>query len=251
MGAVAGSSSGALTDATMYSVPGLAPFTNLVATLDMAATPFGTGAVFQSSGHVRTIGGTVVDRTGLVTNVYEVTQQTTLAPGGLSLGAGDMIFSYTIDLVSASASTVDTLGEFQVGGFTFIPGLDAMDGSSILGRGFLTPALSVTGLSTPLGGNAGDLEDLASLGSSLDWQWSNDPTQQLDNSQSITLLMFTSRASIGVGEANLISPPIQQLGVNPVLNGAPVLIPTAIIPAPGGGAAFLLVGLVASIRRRR
>lgn len=241
---LAGSAS-AVFDPAMYSVADIGSFTNLVATLDIASTsysfPFDNGQ-YTTSGYVREVGGQVIDSTGLVTNVYEVTQQTNI--GGLTLNAGDMIWAYTIDLVSASTNTVTSLSEFQVGGLSFL-GTDVMDGSLVLGRGFLTPG---AGVDTPIG-NPGDFEDLGMFGSSLDWQWSDDVAMQLGNDETITLLMFTSAALIGEGLANFIAPPIQANGVDPIANGAPVLIPIA-IPAPGAAGVLLGFGLFSSRRRR-
>ena len=245
MSALAGSAS-AVFDPAMYSVADIASFTNLVATLDIASTsysfPFDNGQ-YTTSGYVREVGGQVIDSTGLVTNVYEVTQQTNIG-GGLTLNAGDMIWAYTIDLVSASTNTVTSLSEFQVGGLSFL-GTDVMDGSLVLGRGFLTPG---AGVDTPIG-NPGDFEDLGMFGSSLDWQWSDDVAMQLGNDQTITLLMFTSASLIGEGLANFIAPPIQANGVDPIANGAPVLIPIA-IPAPGAAGVLLGFSLFSSRRRR-
>ena len=244
--ALAGSAS-AVFDTTMYSVSeNLATFTNLVGTLDIASTAYNfpfDNMQYSTSGYVREVGGNPIDTTGLVTNVYQVTSQTTVG-GGFQLNAGDMIWAYTIDLVSASANTVASLAEFQVGGFSFL-GTDVMDGSLINGYGFLTPG---AGVDTPLG-NPGDFEDLGGLGSSVDWQWSNDVAFQLGNDETITLLMFTSAALIGEGVANFIAPPIQAAGVDPVANGAPVLIPIA-IPAPGAAGLLVGMGLMAARRRR-
>lgn len=233
-------------DPGMYAVnQNLATFTNLVATLDIASTAYNfpfDNTQYTTSGYVREVGGNPIDTTGLVTNVYQVTTQTDI--GGFTLNVGDMIWAYTIDLVSASSNTVTSLAEFQVGGFSFL-GTDIMDGSLVLGRGYLTPD---GGVNTPLG-NPGDFEDLGALGSSLDWQWSNDVALQLGNDETITLLMFTSAALIGEGHANFIAPPIQADGVDPIANGAPVLIPIA-IPAPGAAGVFVGLGLFASRRRR-
>ena len=233
-------------DASMYEISGLAPFTNLVASQDMASTPFATSSAFTGSGFVRMAGGQILDTTTLVTNVYRVTGATTLAPGGPTLGAGDMIFAYTVRLVSSSATTVQSLMKFQVGGLSFIPGSDVMDGAAVLGRGFLTAGV---GVDAPNGGSATDLESVGVFGASHEWQWGNDPASHLGNGEAITLLLFTGRASVGVGFANLIAP-LTQPGVNPALNGAPVLIPTAVIPAPGAVGLLGLAGAMA-LRRRR
>ena len=243
---LAGSASAVFNPAMNAVAQPLSSFTNLVATLDIASTaydfPF-DNTQFTNSGYIRSVGGTEIDRTGLVTNVYQVTQQTNVG-GGLTLDAGDMVWAYTIDLVSASTNTVSSMSEFQVGGFTFLPDGDVMDGSLVLGRGFVD-----TSVNTPIG-NPGDFEDLGSLGSSLDWQWGADVASQLANDDTITLLMFTSAANIGDGFANFIAPPIQADGVSPVANGAPILIPTT-IPAPGAMGLLLGFGLAGATRRRR
>lgn len=243
---IAGSAS-AVFDPGMYSVnQNLASFTNLIATLDIASTSYNfpfDNMQYTTSGYVREVGGNPIDTTGLVTNVYQVTQQT-MVGGSFTLNVGDMIWAYTIDLVSASANTVASLSEFQVGGLSFL-GTDVMDGSLVLGRGFLTPG---AGVDTPIG-NAGDFEDLGMFGSSLDWQWSDSVSEQLGNEETITLLMFTSAALIGEGVANFIAPPIQAEGVDPVANGAPVLIPIA-IPAPGAAGMLMGLGMLAARRRR-
>lgn len=243
---VAGTAAAAF-DPTMHSVTGnLSSFSTLIMSLDIATTsynfPFDTNQ-FNTSGFVREINGQPVENTGLVTNVYQVNQQTSI--GGLTLGVGDMVFAYTIDLVSASTNTVTSLSEFQVGGLSFL-GSDVMDGSLILGRGFLMPG---AGVDTPLG-NPGDFSDLGAAGSSLDWQWGPTVAEQLGNSESITLLMFTSAANIGNGLANFIAPPIQAPGVSPVATGAPVLIPV-LIPAPGVTGLFVAFGAMHLGRRRR
>ncbi|RMH27955.1 MAG: hypothetical protein D6693_04280 [Planctomycetota bacterium] len=233
-------------DPGMHQVADLAPFTNLVATLDMNATPFAAGAAFTQSGFVRSAGGAILDATTLTTRVYRVTQATSVGQGGPALAEGDLVFAYSLRLVSQSAATVQSLLTFEVGGLSFIPGSDVMDASIVRGRGLLTPG---PGVVAPGAGDPGDLEDLGAFGASHDWRWSLDPAQQLDNGQAVTLLMFTGPAAIGAGYANLIAPPTQP-GVNPVLNGAPVLIPTAVVPAPGAVGVLGLAGL-AALRRRR
>lgn len=245
-------SASAAFDSTMYSVGAdLSSFSNLISSLNITDTlydfPF-DATQFTTSGYVREVNGNPIDTTGLVTNVFQVNQQTMFTQGAssITLNAGDMVWAYTIDLVSASSNTVSSMNEFQVGGFTFLPDGDVMDGSVVLGRGFLTPDAGVSG---PLGGNSGDLSDLGDLGASLDWQWSDLVANQLGNDQTITLLMFTSAANIGNGFANLLAPPIQADGVDPAAIGAPVLIPTA-IPAPGSSVMFLGLGLFARRRRR-
>ena len=248
---VATGTASAAFNTTIFQVADLTPFTNLVQTLDITSTPYNfpfQTPLFTSSGYVRSLpDGTELDRTQLVSSVFEVTQQVSLGTG-VTLNAGDMVFSYEIRLVSTSTNTVDTMDEFQVQGFSSGPA-DIMEGSLIKGRGVLAAA---AGVDSPLGGTALDFSDFGQFGSILDFQWSEDPTLQLDNSETITLLMFTSHSGIGTGQANLLAPLSTSLGsFDPRADGAPVLIPIAMVPAPGG-ASLLTLGLAGwSIRRRR
>ena len=256
---------------TMYGVNDLAPFTNLVQSQDIASTPFAfpfDNALFTNSGFERNVldsngnrvldPGTglpiVLDRTGLVTSVFQVTQQTQLAPGGLTLNVGDMVFAYTLRLVDnpvggVSNNIVSTLDEFQVAGIT-VPGSDFLDPALVKGRGFVTPGAGVGApqmVDTPT-----MINDFGSFGSQVAWNWlASDPTQQLDNGETITILMFTERSSIGNGFGNLLAPLSTSTGpYDPTLEGAPVLIPIAFIPAPGALGLFVMVGAV-GLRRRR
>ncbi len=256
MVAVSGSVHAAF-DPAMYSVgSSLTSFSSLNQSLDIASTPYNfpfQAGTFVRSGYVSTLGTVELSRTQLVTDVYTVTQASTFSQGAssITLNPGDMIWAYTITLVDASTQTVKSLSQFQVGGGAFAPGTDVMDGSVIKGRGVATPGV---GVSSPLGGNAGDLEDLSGFGipfASLDWSWDIATANQLLNSQTITMLMFTGAANIGNGFANMIGNPAQQgTGSDPVANGAPVLIPIA-IPSPGAaGVLFGGFALLAGKRRR-
>ncbi|RMH25005.1 MAG: hypothetical protein D6693_09400 [Planctomycetota bacterium] len=247
---------------SMHEVADLAPFTNLVASLDVASTPFNfpfDSALFTNSGFVRNVldanGNPIaeLDRTELRTDVYRVNQQTQLAPGGLTLEVGDMVFAYTIRLVSASGNTVSAVDEVQVAGANFL-GTDSMDLGLLKARGFLTPS---PGVVAPISSVSPAVPDDFSLfgldGGQLEWNWfQSDPTQQLGNSETITLLMFTGQASIGSGFMNLAATLASSTGpFDPTVEAAPVLIPISfVVPTPG---AATLVGLacLTALRRRR
>jgi len=238
-------------DSAMYNVSqSLASFSTQIAELDLATTGynFPFGGSFTNSGYVdEGPGGIELDRTELVARVYRVTTATTFMMGGdsITLDVGDNVYAYTVRLVQESLNTVHTMSEFQVGGFNFL-GTDMMDASLVNGRGFLTPA---SGVGTPMGGLASDLEDLPGLGASHDWRWPNTAMDQLDNSEEITLLMFTDPSLVGMGVANFLAPPGQPAGVDPSASLAPTLIP--IIPGPGPAALGMLALGVVGARRRR
>lgn len=234
---------GAVFNPGMFSSAPPATYGTQIASLDVATTsydfPFGAG--FTTSGYVDNFGSVELDRTQLVSTVYRVNAPTNV--GGVSLSTNDLVFAYTIRLVEASTNTVTTMKEFQVGLLNFGVG-DRMDGSSVKGRGFVA-----TGVPTPVGGNAGDLESIGSFGASHDWEWGVTGPEQLQNSQTITLLMFTEPRPIVQGLGNFAAPPGQQAGVDPLASGAPVLIPA--VPAPGAGALWAVsAGLLAARRRR-
>jgi len=244
-------------DSTMYDVGlDLNTFSTLQATqtIDDTGYQFNVPGGFASSGHTITVGPTVVDKTEVTSRVYRVNSQQMImqGPNSLTLEAGDRIFAYTIDLVDASSSTVRRLKEFQLFGFdeSLIGGgppgsdFDNMDPNLLKGRGFLTPA---GGVQTPLSGGAGDLFDFGG-GSNVDYDWPDGETNQLANSESITLLLFAKPSIIGNGWADLISPPLQDASIFPEADFVPVLIP--LVPGPGVLATLALGGLAAARRRR-
>jgi|GEM_PF-5673629 len=181
------------------------------------------------------------DFTNVVTNVYKVPSAMVLNQGldSITLNAGDRVFAYTITLVEATATTVQAIEEFQVGHV----GGDFADGGLIYGRGFITNA----GVQNPLGGNATDFNDLGFLWSH-DWVWGPQIADQLQNEQTLTVLLFTDPALSTPGLGVLGNTPGQVLGVDGSSN-IPVLVPT--IPVPGAAAFGLFAGVLCTRRSRR
>jgi hypothetical protein len=243
---VASSASAATFDPAMYSAPDPASFGTLLAELDIATTsynfPFNAG-LFSGSGYVSETGGFEFDRTELVSRVFSVTapQTFTMGSDSIDLNVGDLVFSYEIRLVEDSTTTVETLAEFQVGAFG---GLTPFDGSVVKGRGFFS-----TGPEGPLGGNATDLTVIPGLGGAHDWSFDIDPANQLQNDETITLLMFTEPTFFTEGLGSMRAPSGQVSDRDPNAAEIPVLIPA--IPSPAGVAVFAIAGLAGAARRRR
>ncbi|MGA9596152.1 MAG: hypothetical protein WBV06_08350, partial [Acidimicrobiia bacterium] len=197
-----------------------------IASLDVNAD---TGYTWASGFDAIFHNGLGQDTTDITTNVYNVTSPLVLNQGldSLTLNPGDKVYAYTITLVEASASTVDTIAEFQAIGLNFTGG-PVMDGSLIKGRGFVD-----TGVNGPMGADPTDFEDLGSFGSSLDWKWPSLEADQLHNEQTITLLMFASNSISIDGLGDLRSPAGQVGGSgNNESHLIPILVPS--IPTPGG-----------------
>lgn len=236
---------------TMYQ-SGAHPSTygSLVASLDIASTAYDfpyDNNFFTHSGYINEIAGFEFDRTELITEVYRVTtpQTFTVGPDSISLNRNDMVFSYRIRLVEASTNTINALREFQVQGLSLIPGSDAMDANLLKGRGF---HLSGGAVNTP-DAELNDLSNFGGFGSKVDFNWSGPDTDQLDNDQEITLLIFANPSVWGAGTANFVAQPGQASGTDPNANNAPVLIP--VIPAPGSVMIVSLAGIGLSSRRIR
>lgn len=222
-----------------------ASYGTLLQTLDVATTGyvFPVSGGFSSSGYVEDFSG---DTTGIVSRVYRVDTAQTFDPGGadeLVVPVGSLAFSYTIDLVTASTNTVKTVSEFQVGLLDFGGG-QGMDGTAVIGRGFNAGV----GVDGPVGGSAGDLSILGAFGASHDWAWAVDAASQLENDQTIELIMFTLPRLIREGVGSIKAPPGQTAGADPNASNFAVLIPA--IPAPGAGIT-LAFGALAMGRRRR
>ncbi|MCB9847578.1 MAG: hypothetical protein H6814_04110 [Phycisphaeraceae bacterium] len=185
------------------------------------------------------------DITELTSRVYNVSSPMMLSQGGddLMLNPGDKVYAYTLTLVESSATTVDTVEEFQVGLLSFIGG-PIMDASLIKGRGFYN-----SGVNGPVGGDGTDLEDLGIFGSSLDWRWDSLEINQLQNEQTITLLMFTENSLPFEGIGDLRAPTGQISGSGNISNLIPVLVPTT-VPTPGASAIWILAGALCSRRKR-
>jgi hypothetical protein len=204
-----------------------------------------TGYTWSSGFEVSFPNGLGQDITSLTSEVFNVSSPLVLNQGldSLTLNPGDKVYAYTITLVEASATTVDTVAEFQVGLLSFIGG-PIMDGSLVKGRGFVS-----TGVNGPAGADGSDFEDLGIFGSSLDWKWPSLEANQLQNQQSITLLMFTSSSVPILGIGDLRAPTGQISGSGNISNLIPVLVPT--IPTPGGAALGLIAGVLCTRRTRR
>ncbi len=233
--------------------PGSSPasYGTLLQSLDISPSydfqaPANISAGFSSSGFYEDFSG---DKTEIVSRVYRVDTTQIFDPGGvdqLIVPAGSLAFSYTIDLVTASTNTVKTVSEFQVGLLNFDPfdGVEGMDASAVIGRGFNAGG----GIDGPLGGDAGDLGVVGTFGSSHDWRWAIEAASQLENDQTIELIMFTLPRLIREGVGSIKAPPGQNAGADNAVSNFPVLIPA--IPAPGAGIT-LAFGALAMGRRRR
>ena len=221
------------------------------------ATPIaslnGTGGGFTypvNSGFEASFAGFSLDKTLVSTDVYQLTANASFTTNNISinLNAGDLVFAYRLRLVGTFPGlTVTSLNEAQViGAPDFGFGQDAMAASLINGQGFVVP---VGHDNAP---SAGNVDDAAEFGSSVDFEWPSVDTDHLDNAQSITMLLFTGPASIGRGVLNMSTPPGQPGGLVGFVQGADapeVLIP--IIPSPGAAVLGVLGLTTISLRSRR
>jgi hypothetical protein len=199
------------------------------------------------------IPGTFVDSTVLTSTVWRVTSATSFnsGPNTIMLSPGDRVFAYTIDLVEAGLDTVEAMGEFEIGGsiHPLVGSPDDLAASLVKGYGFLTPGI---GVATPIN-VAGNFTDFSTFGvpglagGALDWRWGTTSGARLENSEVITLLMFTGRALIGEGFGEMIGLPGAP-NVDATVERLRVLIPIVPSPAP---VALGALGLATALRRRR
>lgn len=190
--------------------------------------------------------GSEVDETGFESEVFRFTSADTIttSAGTFNVAAGDLVFTYRMDVVGAASDTVRAINQVQITGaplFGF--GQDPLSLPLVTGIGWVDP---LAGVGIPTGTNTNDAGE---FGASVDWEW--DSEAAVLNDQSFTMLLFTRPALIGEGVANLFAPPGQPGGLtgNAQADEAPpVLIP--LIPSPGA-AALAAVGLMAATRRRR
>lgn len=238
----------AATAADASSVSTFAPgtYADFVTSYDPIANgynwPAGTGHRWEIAP------GLLGDQTELLTEVFRVNTPTSVGtgPNTINLVPGDMVFAYTIELVTAVPNTtITSLDKFSVSGIPlFGNGDDVMWHENVKGLGWVN-TISDTPTSTQLTGAGG-------LGGFADYNWIAGDDFNLDNDQTITLLMYTGPSAIGLGRGNFSAPPGQPGGLDEIVQGnaaAPlVLIPK--IPAPGAASLVALAGL-ASLRRRR
>ncbi|GEM_PF-6681927 len=253
---------------TMFQANNPASYGTLIQSLDIASTswdfPFDTGTGKTNSGFKAEVldpagnpivldPGVTPNTTSLVSEVFRVDTTTVISDpaGDITLDPGDLVFSYRLRLVGANNNTVQTLTEFGVTALG--PNLggnpDIFDAALLKGRGFSTDGLGAPAASGPLAvGN--DLTVAPGLFSSLDWRWSVDESQRLQNGEEVRLLMFSEPAQIGDGFAKFLGAPGQAVaGTDATAQGAPVLVP--IIPSPGAAVLLGLAGLAAVGRRHK
>lgn len=198
----------------------------------------------------------IVDETQLISEVYQVNSPQSFSDGGdqIDLLPGDRVYAYRLRLVHDSANTLNSMFEFQAIGAALAGTNESLATSLIIGRGvFLS---DFYGGATPAAGNipdalAGDFETFGggAFGGKMDFQWTGPDSDQLQNNEEITLLLFArGPQQVGYGNATFVGDPGQVTGVDPNANGAPILIP--VIPSPGA-LALAGVAMVAGIRRRR
>lgn len=208
--------------------PGTWGNTTLVGHLDSQLAGFNYNPL---SGFAAYFSNFELDRTQVITDVYRVNSSTTFTqgPSSITLDVDDLVFAYHVRLVNSFPGiTVTAMTEAQVmGAPEFGFGQDAMIASLITGQGFVSTLHG----RNPAGGNI-DGDDI--FGSSVDFEWGGQSAIYLQNSDFITLLMFTDPASLGQGVLNMAGPPGQPGGLSGEAQGfeaPPVLIP--ILPTPG------------------
>lgn len=219
-------------------------FADFVTSLDAASTGFDY-PVDSGFALVDNVLGEL-DRTDVVSEVYRFNADNTFDDGtnSLDLFEGDLAFVYRVTLVQSSAQTVTSLTEAQVIGVpAFGFGQDVMAGNLLIGQAVVDNGSNLPG--------SGNFDDAGVFGSSVDFEWPGADVDNLDNSTTAVLILFSRPAAIGEGVLNLFAPPGQPnnlTGIAQADGAPPILIP--IIPAPGG-VALGAVGLLAVARRRR
>ena len=226
-----------LVSAEMFEVVGdpAALWGSPIASLDVNTE---TGYVWDVGMEVPFGSGAGSDITHVTTNVYNVANSMILNQGGdsITLGAGDRVFAYTITLVRANANTVASIEEFQVGA-------GGSDGNLINGRGYISNG----GVESPVGGNASDFTDLGFFWAH-DWLWGPEIADQLQNEQTLTVLLFADPSIAVPGTGVIGTNPGQVTGADGSSN-IPVLVPQ--IPTPGTFAFGLIAGAFGIKRSRR
>ncbi|TVQ82469.1 MAG: hypothetical protein EA380_00420 [Phycisphaeraceae bacterium] len=235
---------------------------NLVQSLDVQAAGynFQIPAGFTNSGYINNVisGGVPIaelDRTQIRSDVYTVTTAQSFTSGAdtINLSPGDMVFAYRIRLTSGSTNTVETLRTWGLTGVDPVLGgsgiLAAPD--QLIGHGFFIDGASANPAGFgPITTVGSDLEYVPGFFGSVDWNWSPAAVEQLQNTEEITLLLFTKPSPIIDGFAKMLSPSGQAIaGTTFEDTGAPLLIPG--VPSPGSVAIIALAGGITLYRRRR
>lgn len=235
---------------------------NLVQSLDVQAAGynFQIPAGFTNSGYANNVisGGVPIaelDRTQIRSDVYTVTSAQSFTSGAdtINLNPGDMVFAYRIRLTSNSTNTVESLRTWGLTGVDPLLGgngiLAAPD--QLIAHGFFIDGAAANPASFgPIDSVGSDLEYAPGFFGSLDWNWSATGSEQLQNTEEITLLLFTKPSPIIDGFAKMLSPAGQAVaGTTFEDTGAPLLIPG--VPSPGSVAIIALAGGISIYRRRR
>jgi hypothetical protein len=192
------------------------------------------------AGEIDLGGGNIIPfTTEFTTTVWRVDDAITL--DDITLEVGDTIYSYRITMPFEAPGTIESgITEVQINdiGMDFV-----MDVSLVKGMGYFLPD---PGVDVPV-----DLkiDDFDTFGSQSEWKWDelSDPRGELDNDETIELILYVSasvpvRADVG----SLIGPFVPG-GDDP--NNIPLLLPQ--IPTPATMVGLGLGGLLAATRRRR
>ncbi|MCK4872858.1 MAG: hypothetical protein KAS72_09050 [Phycisphaerales bacterium] len=218
----------------------LASFATQIASLDVNAD---TSYVWPDTyaGELD-VGGTPIPyTTEFVSTVWRVT--TPIALTDITLSVGDMVYAYEITMPFEAPGTIELgITEVQING---VMSEHLLEADMIMGMGYTLPEL---GVDVPVDLKIDDFSEYG-YGSQAEWAWDDyaQPRGELDNDETIQLLLFTG-PSIPVREdiGALIGPFVPG-GPDP--EDIPVLIP--VIPGPTAFACFATGVLVTSSRRRR
>lgn len=195
------------------------------------------------AGEIDLGGGVLIPfNTEFVSTVWEVNTPYTLQD--ITLDAGDMVYAYEITMpIEAVGTTELGITEVQINGVTSDILLDA---ALINGMGYSTPEPDVD---VPSDLKMDDFSPYGDFGSQAEWEWdpSGNPRDELDNDQTIQLLLFTGPTVPVRQDIGALIGPFEPGGEDPQF--IPLLIPTT-VPAPGV-AGMMLVGLGLGVSRRR
>ncbi len=192
------------------------------------------------AGEIDLGGGVIVPfTTEFTSTVWEVTSAHSLP--GLQLNAGDMVYAYEITMPFEAPGTIETgITEAQINGVMSDILLDA---GLVIGMGYSTP---LSGVDTPSFFKLDDFSGYGDFGAQAEWEWdpNTNPRHELDNEETIQLLLFTGPSTPVRQDVGALIGPFVPGGDDPI--DIPVLLP--LIPGPGS-ALTLLIG--AGLLRRR